>query len=69
VLDEATSGLDAETEREIVESFRDIARDRTLIVVAHRRSTLEYCSRLIRLEGGRLAYDGPLSPDSLEVRR
>jgi ABC-type bacteriocin/lantibiotic exporter with double-glycine peptidase domain len=58
VLDEATSALDAETEREIVESFRDIARDRTLIVVAHRTSTLEYCSRVIKLEGGRIVQDG-----------
>jgi ABC-type multidrug transport system fused ATPase/permease subunit len=58
VLDEATSALDAETEREIVESFRDIARDRTLIVVAHRTSTLAYCSRVIRLEGGRIVQDG-----------
>jgi len=58
VLDEATSALDAETEREIVESFRDIARDRTLIVVAHRTSTLAYCSRLIRLESGRIVQEG-----------
>ena len=58
VLDEATSALDAETEREIVESFREIARDRTLIVVAHRTSTLAYCSRLILLEGGRIVREG-----------
>jgi ABC-type multidrug transport system fused ATPase/permease subunit len=58
VLDEATSALDAETEREIVQSFREIARDRTLIVVAHRTSTLAYCSRLIRLEGGRIVQEG-----------
>jgi ABC-type multidrug transport system fused ATPase/permease subunit len=58
VLDEATSALDAETEREIVESFREIAHDRTLIVVAHRTSTLTYCSRLIRLEGGRIVQEG-----------
>jgi len=58
LLDEATSALDAETEREIVESFREIARDRTLIVVAHRTSTLAYCSRLIRLEGGRIVQEG-----------
>jgi ABC-type multidrug transport system fused ATPase/permease subunit len=58
VLDEATSALDAETEREIVDSFREIARERTLIVVAHRTSTLAYCSRLIRLDGGRIVQDG-----------
>jgi len=58
VLDEATSALDSETEREIVESFREIASDHTLIVVAHRTSTLAHCSRLIRLENGRIVQDG-----------
>jgi len=58
VLDEATSALDSETEREIVESFREIANERTLIVVAHRTSTLAHCSRLIRLENGRIVQDG-----------
>jgi ABC-type multidrug transport system fused ATPase/permease subunit len=58
VLDEATSALDSETEREIVDSLREIAHDRTLIVVAHRTSTLAYCNRLIRLEGGRIVQEG-----------
>ena len=58
VLDEATSALDSETEKEIVESFREIAHDHTLIVVAHRTSTLAHCSRLIRLENGRIVQDG-----------
>jgi ABC-type multidrug transport system fused ATPase/permease subunit len=58
VLDEATSALDAETEREIVDSLREISHDRALIVVAHRTSTLAYCSRLIRLEGGRIVQEG-----------
>jgi ABC-type bacteriocin/lantibiotic exporter with double-glycine peptidase domain len=58
VLDEATSALDGETEREIVESLRAIAHDHTLIVVAHRTTTLAYCSRLIRLDGGRIVQDG-----------
>jgi len=58
VLDEATSALDGDTEREIVESLRAITHDHTLIVVAHRTTTLAYCSRLIRLEGGRIAQEG-----------
>jgi ABC-type bacteriocin/lantibiotic exporter with double-glycine peptidase domain len=58
VLDEATSALDSETEKEIVESFREIAHNHTLIVVAHRTSTLAYCSRLIRLDNGRIVQDG-----------
>ena len=58
VLDEATSALDGDTEREIVESLRAITHYHTLIVVAHRTTTLAYCSRLIRLEGGRIAQEG-----------
>jgi ABC-type multidrug transport system fused ATPase/permease subunit len=58
VLDEATSALDGDTEREIVESMRAIAHDHTLIVVAHRTTTLAYCNRLIRLDGGRIVQDG-----------
>jgi ABC-type multidrug transport system fused ATPase/permease subunit len=58
VLDEATSALDEATEREIVESMREISRDRTLIVVAHRVSTLAHCSRLIRLDIGQVVDDG-----------
>lgn len=58
VLDEATSALDDITEKEIVDSFREIARDHTLIVVAHRTSTLRYCNRLVRLEAGRIVQEG-----------
>jgi len=58
VLDEATSALDDVTEKEIVESFREIAKDHTLIVVAHRTSTLRYCNRLVKLEEGRIVQEG-----------
>lgn len=58
VLDEATSALDDATESEIVDSFREIARDHTLIVVAHRTSTLRYCNRLVKLEAGRIVQEG-----------
>jgi ABC-type multidrug transport system fused ATPase/permease subunit len=58
VMDEATSALDSDTEREIVESLRELAQDCTLVVVAHRASTLAYCNRLIRLEAGRIAAEG-----------
>jgi len=58
VLDEATSALDDLTEKEIVDSFREIAKDHTLIVVAHRTSTLRYCNRLVKLEEGRIVQEG-----------
>jgi ABC-type multidrug transport system fused ATPase/permease subunit len=58
VLDEATSALDDATEREIVESFSEIAVDHTLVVVAHRTSTLRDCNRLIQVEDGRIVQEG-----------
>jgi ABC-type multidrug transport system fused ATPase/permease subunit len=58
VLDEATSALDERTEREIVDSLREISQNHTLIVVAHRTSTLAYCSRILRIEHGRIVQDG-----------
>jgi len=61
VLDEATSALDDRTEREIVESLREISRHRTLIVVAHRTSTLAHCSRILRIDRGRIVQDGTFS--------
>jgi len=57
-LDEATSALDDDTEREIVRSFEVLSRDRTTFVVAHRVSTLRHCSRILRLENGRIIADG-----------
>ena len=58
VFDEATSALDDETEQEIVESIRKLAQDRTVITVAHRTTTLRHCSRILRLEKGRIVADG-----------
>jgi len=57
-LDEATSALDDDTEQEIVKSFEVLSRDRTTFVVAHRVSTLRHCSRILRLENGRIVADG-----------
>lgn len=54
VLDEATSALDAETEAFVVEAIEHLARRKTLIVVAHRISTLRNCRRLLVLEEGRV---------------
>ena len=62
VLDEATSALDDETEAAVMAALCREAGERTLLIVAHRLSTLSLCNRLIRLEGGRVieqgSYDG-----------
>ena len=55
VLGEATSAIDQETEREIIDEIRRWKGDLTMVVIAHRRSTIEHCDRVYRLDGGRLA--------------
>jgi ABC-type multidrug transport system fused ATPase/permease subunit len=60
VLDEATSALDTDTERDVMQSILALRGKKTIMIVAHRFSTLEGCDRLYRLSGGRVAEeDGP----------
>jgi len=58
VLDEATSSLDAHTEQGVMKAVRASKGDKTLIIVAHRISTVEHCDRLFRLEHGELTTQG-----------
>jgi len=54
ILDEATSSLDAETESEVVRAIAEMAGSVTLVVVAHRLSTIRHCDRIVYLEDGRV---------------
>jgi len=58
VLDEATSSLDAGTERGVMSAVRALHGDKTAIIVAHRLSTVEHCDWLYRIEDGRLVEGG-----------
>jgi len=58
VMDEATSALDNDTEREIVEEIQLLKGKNTIIVVAHRLTTVQYCDRIYRLENGRIVSSG-----------
>lgn len=58
ILDEATSALDSESEQIIKESFPDILKGKTAIVIAHRLSTLSEMDRIIVIEEGILVEDG-----------
>ncbi|GMO26795.1 MAG: ABC-type lipopolysaccharide transporter PglK [Termitinemataceae bacterium] len=52
VLDEATSALDNETESQIMDEIYDVGKNKTLIIVAHRLSTIEKCDRRIIVDNG-----------------
>jgi ABC-type multidrug transport system fused ATPase/permease subunit len=58
VLDEATSALDTTTERGVMAAVRALRGHKTLIIVAHRFSTVENCDWLYRLEAGRIIEVG-----------
>ena len=54
VFDEATSALDTRTEQGIMKSVAGLASDITIIMIAHRLTTLKDCDRIIHLEAGRI---------------
>jgi len=58
VLDEATSHLDAVSERLVHRALEQLMRERTTVVIAHRLSTVRNADRIVVLEGGRVAERG-----------
>lgn len=58
VLDEATSALDTATEQEVMKAVNALHGDKTILIVAHRLSTLADCDQILRLDHGKLVEVG-----------
>lgn len=58
ILDEATSNVDAENEKKIQETLKNLAKTKTTIIIAHRLSTVRDADKILVLEGGRIAEKG-----------
>lgn len=58
VLDEATSSVDTETEREIQQNLNALAEGRTALVIAHRLSTIRHADRIVVLRDGQVEEIG-----------
>lgn len=58
IMDEATAAVDNETEQEITEALRRLDGDTTMLIIAHRLSTVMHCDRLYMVEDGRISGEG-----------
>lgn len=58
ILDEATSALDSESEEKIQQALAGLARNRTLLIIAHRFATIRMAGRILLFEKGRIRCEG-----------
>ena len=54
IFDEATSGLDLETENRVIDSIEKLPKDKTIIMVSHRSSTLKKCNKIYEIKNNNL---------------
>ena len=59
ILDEATSALDYESEHAVMRNMRAICKGRTVLIIAHRLSTVRMANRIVVVEKGRIVEAGP----------
>jgi ATP-binding cassette subfamily B protein len=59
ILDEPTAALDARAEREVFERFAELTQGKTTLLISHRFSTVRMADRILVLEGGKIAEEGP----------
>lgn len=58
VFDEATSALDSVTEKAVMNSIENLNRDLTVLIIAHRLTTLQYCDTIVQLNRGKMIEQG-----------
>jgi ATP-binding cassette subfamily B protein len=58
IFDEATSALDNETEKAVMQAIESLSKDLTLLIIAHRLTTLKNCTQIVELSGGGIARIG-----------
>ena len=63
VFDEATSALDKSTEKEVMDAIDALSKELTIVIIAHRLSTLERCDRIVMVQQGRLLEMEAMQPE------
>jgi len=58
IMDEATNALDSATEKEFNESLSVLMKEKTIIIIAHRLSSIKFCDQLVQLENGKVVASG-----------
>ncbi len=53
-FDEATSALDSETEKAVIDSIKTLSKDLTIVMIAHRLTTIESCDKVVELRNGKI---------------
>ena len=59
ILDEPTSALDAETEALLLDALERLMQGRTVLIIAHRLTTVRQADRIVVVSGGRIVEQGP----------
>jgi ATP-binding cassette, subfamily B, bacterial PglK len=58
IFDEATNALDNETENSVMDAIQALGKDKTVLIIAHRLSTLKNCTQIVELSDGRISRSG-----------
>ena len=58
ILDEATSSLDAESEKLVQDALNELMKDRTTLIIAHRLATIRQADNILVLDGGKIVEQG-----------